>query len=102
MPAKPPVDAAKAGEFQDKKITRVSTCQKHGKVNLFVYVLSCQEQRPLLPVGVTLDKSLEDQVKSMAENMPMDGDLVAKQNKAHLYPEEYVVPFNKMKQIQIQ
>lgn len=67
-----------------------------------MYVLSCQEQRPLLPVGVTLDKSLEDQVKSMAENMPMDGDLVAKQNKAHLYPEEYVVPFNKMKQIHIQ
>ena len=42
-----------------------------------------QEQRPLLPVGVKLDQSLADQVKSMALNMPVDGDLVVQQDKAH-------------------
>ena len=47
------------------------------------YFPSYQEQRPLLPVGVRLDQSLEDQVKSMAASMPTDGDLVAKQDKAH-------------------
>jgi len=46
---------------------------------------SYQEQRPLLPVGVKLDQSLEEQVKSMASNMPVDGDLVALQEKAHMF-----------------
>ena len=50
------------------------------------FICTCsflQEQRPLLPVGVKLDQSLEDQVKSMALNMPVDGDLVVQQDKAH-------------------
>ena len=56
MPAKPPVDAAKAGEFQDKKIIRVSTCQKHGKVRAVASVHRQAEKDPasFLPGAASL------------------------------------------------
>lgn len=51
MPAKPPVDAAKAGEFQDKKIIRVSTCQKHGKVRAVASVHRQAEKDPAMSLA---------------------------------------------------
>ena len=51
MPAKPPVDAAKAGEFQDKKIMRVSTCQKHGKVRAVASVHRQAEKDPAMSLA---------------------------------------------------
>ena len=47
--------------------------------------LSSQEKQPLLPSGIKLDGSLEDQVESLSQTLASavrDDDLVAAQQKA--------------------